>query len=214
MKHILAILGLILTLSIQAFAEVSTSAPIQAGEFEGPISEDEEINPFDPNIENVLNEFDQMYFEETGELPFLPNFSLFTFASKCYRQECPVYAYVSLSQQRMYLYLNGQQIGDYLVSTGAKGFSTPALDKRPNGRIYERYSSTKFPGGDYKGLGNMPYAVFISGGIAIHGTTKGNFKHLGKRASHGCVRVHPNNALVFNRLVRQYGVANSWVTIQ
>ena len=172
-----------------------------------------EINPFDPNIEKALQEFDEIYEAETGDSPFLPNLNL-PFARGCYRQQCPVYAYVSLSEQRMYLYLHGQQIGSYLVSTGAAGYGTPNFDTRPNGRIYDKYTSTKWPDGDYRGLGNMPYAVFIRGGFAIHGTPQGNWRRLGTRASHGCIRLHPDNAYRFNRLVRQYGIAQTWITVQ
>lgn len=172
-----------------------------------------EINPFDPNIEKALAEFDKIYKEETGESTLLPYINL-PFAASCYRQNCPVYAYVSLAEQRMYLYLNGQQIGAYPVSSGAAGHGTPSFDRHPNGRIYDRYTSTKYPEGDYNGLGNMPYAVFIEGGFAIHGTPQGNWRRLGTRASHGCIRVHPDNAYRFNRLVRQYGISQTWITVQ
>jgi lipoprotein-anchoring transpeptidase ErfK/SrfK len=59
----------------------------------------------------------------------------------------------------------------------------------------------------------MPYAVFIEGGFAIHGTMRSNWKYLGQRASHGCVRLHPDNAFIVNRLVRQYGVENTWIQV-
>lgn len=173
----------------------------------------DEINPFDPNIEKALSEFDKIYKEETGQSAVLPYINL-PFAASCYRQSCPVYAYVSLAEQRMYLYLNGQQIGAYAVSSGAAGHGTPSFDRHPNGRIYDRYTSTKYPEGDYNGLGNMPYAVFIEGGFAIHGTPQGNWRRLGTRASHGCIRVHPDNAYRFNRLVRQYGISQTWITVQ
>ena len=140
-------------------------------------------------------------------------FSFSVFAGGCKRQTCAVWVKVSKATQTAELYINGELQGDWDVSTGTAGHGTPNLDKHPNGRIYEKYSSTKYPGGDYKGLGNMPYAVFISGGIALHGTPKGNWKKLGRKASHGCVRMHPDNGLMVNRLVRKYGVSNSWVTI-
>jgi lipoprotein-anchoring transpeptidase ErfK/SrfK len=59
----------------------------------------------------------------------------------------------------------------------------------------------------------MPYAVFIRGGYAIHGTTPGNFSKLGTRASHGCIRLHPDNAKLFNELVKRVGLENTWVKI-
>jgi hypothetical protein len=49
------------------------------------------------------------------------------------------------------------------------------LNVRGSGPIFKKYTSKKFSGGNYEGLANMPYAVFIKGGYAIHGTTTGNF---------------------------------------
>jgi lipoprotein-anchoring transpeptidase ErfK/SrfK len=60
----------------------------------------------------------------------------------------------------------------------------------------------------------MPYAVFIRGGYAIHGTGQSNWPNLGKTASHGCIRLHPDNAFIFNRFVRAVGVAQAWVSVE
>jgi lipoprotein-anchoring transpeptidase ErfK/SrfK len=117
------------------------------------------------------------------------------------------------SEQKLYLFLNGEPLDTFDVSTGAAGYETPNLNLRPSGPIFQKYSSKKFPGGNYQGLGNMPYAVFLRGGYAIHGTTTGNFSRLGNPASHGCVRLHPDNARVFNELVREVGLENTWVKI-
>lgn len=176
----------------------------------------EEINPFDPNIEQVLEQFDKIYEEETGKPSHLPESFLdeiIGFAN-CTRNSCAVWAQVVKSSQRMYLYVNGSLRGSWLVSTGMSGYGTPNFDRHPDGRIYDRYTSGKYPGGDYKGLGNMPYAVFITGGFALHGTPQGNWSKLGTRASHGCIRMHPDNGYLFNRLVRQYGKYNVWITVQ
>lgn len=173
----------------------------------------DEIDPFSVNIEQTLEEFDQLYFAETGLSPFVNN--LFApMGQTCFRASCKVWIQVVKSTQTAYLYINGQHAESWQVSTGAIGHGTPNFDKHPNGRVYDVYSSTKFPGGDYQGLGNMPYAVFIEGGFAIHGTPKGNWPKLGSRASHGCIRVHPDNARTFNRLVREYGIYESWITVQ
>ncbi|MFV8248749.1 L,D-transpeptidase [Bdellovibrio bacteriovorus] len=177
----------------------------------------DEINPFDPNIEQVLEQFDKIYEEETGQSAHLPETyldELVNIFGGCTRNTCAVWAQVVKSSQRMYLYVNGSLRGSWLVSTGMAGYGTPNFDRHPNGRIYDRYSSSKFPGGDYKGLGNMPYAVFITGGFALHGTPQGNWSKLGTRASHGCIRMHPDNGYLFNRLVRSYGKANVWITVQ
>lgn len=177
----------------------------------------DEIDPNDPNIEKMLEEYDRIYEEETGESSHLnePFYSLFNLQSRntCFRETCAVWAQVVKSTQLLYLYQNGVHMYTWPVSTGVRGL-TPNFDTHPNGRVYDRYTSTRFPGGDYQNLGNMPYAVFISGGFAIHGTGQANWKKLGRPASHGCVRVHPDNAFIFNRLVRQVGVRNVWITVQ
>ncbi len=176
----------------------------------------EDLSPFDPNIEETLEQYDRIYEEETGKSPFLTDAFIYdlTGVPKCYRSACTVWAQVVKSQQKMFLYVNGSLRGSWLVSTGISGYGTPNFDKHPNGRIYDAYTSTRYPGGDYKGLGNMPYAVFIQGGFALHGTPSDNWSKLGKPASHGCIRMHPDNGYMFNRLVRQHGVSNVWITVQ
>lgn len=176
----------------------------------------DELDPFDPAIEQTLKEMDEDYQSQTGQSPFISGdlFDAMPFAGGgCVRENCPVFAYVNKAEQRMYLYVNGVQQGVFKTSSGVAGHGTPDFDRHPDGRIYDRYTSTKYPGGDYNGLGNMPYAVFIQGGFAIHGTAQGNWQYLGRPASHGCIRIHPDNAYTFNRLVRQYGIANTWITV-
>lgn len=57
----------------------------------------------------------------------------------------------------------------------------------------------------------MPYSVFFHGGYAIHGTTE--IKNLGRPASHGCVRPHPENAATLFELVREYGMENTRIVV-
>ncbi|KYG70612.1 L,D-transpeptidase [Bdellovibrio bacteriovorus] len=176
----------------------------------------EELDPFDPNIEETLEYYDKIYEEETGKPAHLPDAFINDIIGldTCRRANCAVWAQVVKDTQRMYLYVNGSLRGSWAVSTGVSGHGTPNFDKHPDGRIYDRYTSSKFPGGDYNGLGNMPYAVFIRGGFALHGTPRSNWPKLGTRASHGCIRMHPDNAYTFNRLVRANGVRNVWITVQ
>lgn len=42
----------------------------------------------------------------------------------------------------------------------------------------------------------MPFTMFFNQGIAIHAATPSEYKNLGRKASHGCVRVHPINAQI------------------
>ncbi len=171
-----------------------------------------ELNPFDENIQQKLQDMDQQYYDQTGQNPF-DSLMQVNIMSGCMRMDCKVFALIKKSEQKLYLYVDQQLISTWAVSTGDANHETPLLDVHPDGRIYDQYSSTKFPGGDFNGLGNMPYAVFLYNGFAIHGTPPGNWKNLGKKASHGCVRSHPDNALTFNLLVRQYGVNAVWVQI-
>ncbi|MEI2738140.1 MAG: L,D-transpeptidase [Chitinophagaceae bacterium] len=133
----------------------------------------------------------------------------------CTEKECLLYAEIDKSKQKLYLYLLGELKDSFLVSTGkGKKYETPAMSRHPSGPVLVKYTSRKFPGGNYKGMGNMPYAVFIKGGYAIHGTTPGNFSKLGSKASHGCIRLHPDNAKIFNALVKTVGLGQTWVSIK
>jgi hypothetical protein len=132
----------------------------------------------------------------------------------CRENDCLLYVEIIKSKQILYLHLDGELIDSFPVSTGIKGRETPSMSVRPRGPLLIKYTSKKFPGGNYNGLGNMPYAVFVRGGFAIHGTTLGNFKKLGSRASHGCIRLHPVNAKIFFELVKRIGIDYTWVTIK
>lgn len=209
-KKIIALLSLFLVLPTVSFADV------QSRSYTGERQLTEELDPFAPNIEEQLQELDAIYSENPNSiLDFNDIFNLETFnKKKCVRKDCPIWIQIVKSKQKLFLYRDGNHTDTWLVSTGVAGRGTPNMDLNPNGRIYDRYSSTKYPGGDYEGLGNMPYAVFLKGGFAIHGTPKSNWKKLGQTASHGCIRIHPDNAYTFNRIVRNYGIGNVWVTIQ
>lgn len=131
----------------------------------------------------------------------------------CKELECGIFIHIIKSEQLMYLYLDGALKDSFLVSTGISKHETPDINRHPSGPIFVRHTSRKFPGGNYEGLGNMPYTIFIKGGYAIHGTTPGNFAKLGQPTSHGCIRLHPDNARLLYELVKIYGLANTWVKV-
>lgn len=136
-------------------------------------------------------------------------------AGDCSGKDCIIYAEIIKSTQTLFLYIEGELKDSFRVSTGkGKKYETPEMSGKLRGPLFMKYTSRKFPGGDYKGLGNMPYAVFVRGGYAIHGTTPGNFSKLGNKASHGCIRLHPDNARIFYELVRLMGLENTWVSIR
>lgn len=171
----------------------------------------ETLDPKNPEIEKILLSLDKEYEMTTGKSSHLevqPEMM-----RRCFRNSCKIWASIDLYAQRFYLYIDGSLRFSWKTSTGRWGYETPQMDSHPNGRIYDRFVSKKYPEGDYNGLGNMPYAVFIEGAYAIHGTTKGSWGRLGTPASHGCIRLHPDNAQIFNLLVRRNGIWKVWVTI-
>lgn len=175
-------------------------------------SEVGELHPFEPGINEEL-EYNDFLFGASSAVSLskeLPDFQGLT----CSRASCAVWANISIAKQTITIMINGEVKGKWPVSTGAVGRDTPNFDKHPDGRIYDAYTSSQYPEGDYKGLGNMPYSVFISGGFAIHGTPEANWFKLGHQTSHGCVRLHPDVAYFFNRAVRKVGVSNTWITVQ
>lgn len=173
----------------------------------------EELNPFASDIDEQLLFNDARHLQDR----ITPEATLNLKAS-CYRETCPVYLEVDKSRQRAQLFVNGVAIeaGEWLSTTGMKGYATPNFDRSLQQplRAYTKYSSSKFPGGDWNGLGNMPYAVFIKGGFAVHGTPEGNIKKLGTvPLSHGCIRVHPFNGKIFNDLVKKHGATKTWIWV-
>ena len=106
---------------------------------------------------------------------------------------------VDIPTQQMQVSVDGKLTYTFDVSTGRQGYSTPP-GRYDVVRMYRKYHSKKYDNAP------MPYAIFFHGGYAIHGTT--DLKHLGKIASHGCVRLHPDNARMLYDLVQQEGSGN------
>ena len=105
-------------------------------------------------------------------------------------------AQVSLSQQVMGLYRDGQRIHKWPVSTARNGKVTPRGEWRPYWLSRNHRSSL------YNNA-PMPYAVFYSGNYAVHGT---NQEHLlGQRASAGCIRLATENAALVYAIAHHHG---------
>ena len=113
-------------------------------------------------------------------------------------------ARIDISEQTMRIYRNGLLMHRWKVSTGRKGYRTPTGSYRPQ-RMYKRYYSRKYDNAP------MPYSIFFRGGYAIHGT--GHIKGLGRPASHGCIRLHPDHAARLYSMVQQYGPKNTSIKI-
>lgn len=180
--------------------------------------DENEFDPSAPDAMQTLQAFDEAYRAETGEdsqADFSnPYFGLTLQVGGCFRGDCHIFANVVKNErpQMLYLYIDGALTLAWKVSTAARGHTTPDFDGHPSGPFYSgKYTSRKYPEGDYHGLGNMPYAIFYHGGFAIHGTP--SISRLGVPASHGCVRSHPDNAQFFSQLVRSTGSGGVWVTV-
>jgi lipoprotein-anchoring transpeptidase ErfK/SrfK len=110
---------------------------------------------------------------------------------------------VDKAKQRMFVVVDGEHRYTWPVSTGLGG--TPSGSFRAQ-ILSRNHRSTIF------GNAPMPFAIFYSGHYAIHGTTA--VAQLGRRASKGCVRLHPSNAAVLFALVQKHGMANTRILIQ
>jgi len=110
---------------------------------------------------------------------------------------------VDKATQRMSVAVDGFERYTWPVSTGLAG-GPPNGTYRPQ-RMERSWYSHMF------GMAPMPYSIFFHGGFAIHGTTV--VSRLGQRASHGCVRLHPDNAATLFSLVQQQGPANTRIVI-
>jgi lipoprotein-anchoring transpeptidase ErfK/SrfK len=141
------------------------------------------------------------------------NFSLFLYVSKANHGPW---------SQRMFVF-DKEASGDlkllysFPVSTGAEvamaspsgrilhTSTTPGYYELDPGRMYRRYHSSEW---DHP----MPYAMFfnwehdgLQTGLAIHSAVGEDVALLGRRASAGCVRLHPQNArLLFTLIKRNY----------
>lgn len=112
---------------------------------------------------------------------------------------------IDISEQRMAVNILGQQKHYWPVSTGRGRYGTPTGTFRPK-RLERQWYSRKY------NWAPMPYSIFYYGGYAIHGTTE--VHRLGRTASHGCVRLHPDNARVLYNLVRKHGMAATLIRIK
>jgi lipoprotein-anchoring transpeptidase ErfK/SrfK len=113
-------------------------------------------------------------------------------------------AKIDLSRQVMVVKVNGSTYARWPVSTGLRSYPTPTGSYRPY-LLRRMHYSSKYENSP------MPHSVFFRGGYAIHGT--GYVRRLGRRASHGCVRLHPSNAARLYGLVLRHGFDNTRIRI-
>jgi lipoprotein-anchoring transpeptidase ErfK/SrfK len=104
----------------------------------------------------------------------------------------------------MFVSVDGEMRHFWIVSTGLGGGPHNGVYKPQ--RLERKWHSRKY------NMAPMPYSIFFDGNYAIHGTT--HVRQLGRRASKGCVRLHPDNAAVLFRLVQKHGLANTRIVIE
>ena len=118
--------------------------------------------------------------------------------------QAEIVARINLSSQRMAVIVNGAARYNWPVSTARPGYRTPTGTFKPTALVRYHRSSI------YEGS-PMPYSIFFLRGYAIHGSYE--IKHLGRPASHGCIRLHPSNAAALYSLVQRYGTGNTLIKI-
>ena len=112
---------------------------------------------------------------------------------------------INKATQRMTVTVDGEARFSWPVSTGTKGYATPAGSFRPF-RLEEEHYSKEWD------QAPMPHSIFFTAaGHAIHGTTA--VRQLGSPASHGCVRLAPANAAKLFALVKSEGLGNTKVVV-
>jgi lipoprotein-anchoring transpeptidase ErfK/SrfK len=110
---------------------------------------------------------------------------------------------INKSKQRMAVVVDGAERHVWAVSTGTEG-GPPTGTYRPQ-RLERQWFSRKY------NWSPMPHSIFFRDGYAIHGTIY--LSRLGRRASHGCVRLHPKHAAVLFDLVRSRGIASTTIVV-
>jgi hypothetical protein len=112
---------------------------------------------------------------------------------------------IDKSSQRMTVSKDGQHLHTWPVSTGKRGYSTPSGSFKAF-RMEKDHFSREWDDAP------MPNSIFFTkDGHAIHGSYE--VKRIGSPASHGCVRLAPENAATLFNLVKADGVLNTQVVL-
>lgn len=115
-----------------------------------------------------------------------------------------VVAKVNLSTQTMTVVHHGVVKYHWKVSTARKGKVTPTGSWRAKW-LSKNHRSSRYNNAP------MPYAIFYNGHYAVHGTDQ--VGRLGRRASSGCIRLHPGNAAVLFGLAQREGLKNTRIVV-
>jgi len=112
---------------------------------------------------------------------------------------------INKSTQRMTVAVDGEPRWTWPVSTGQLGYDTPSGSFTAF-RMEADHFSKEWDDAP------MPHSIFFTPkGHAIHGYL--NTSHIGSPASHGCVRLAPDNAAKLYALVEQQGMTSTKVVL-
>jgi hypothetical protein len=112
---------------------------------------------------------------------------------------------IDKSAQRMTVSQDGARLYSWPVSTGVRAHDTPGGTYTPF-RMEKDHFSREWDDAP------MPHSIFFTRqGHAIHGTE--HTRNIGRPASHGCVRLAPENARVLFGMVKQEGLGNVRVVL-
>jgi lipoprotein-anchoring transpeptidase ErfK/SrfK len=111
---------------------------------------------------------------------------------------------INRAMQRMAVTVDGVPRHTWRVSTARRGYITPPGTYHPE-MLARHWFSRKYYNSP------MPHSIFFYGGFAIHGSYE--ISHLGRPASHGCVRLDPGNAAILFGLVQHAGMAATTIVI-
>jgi lipoprotein-anchoring transpeptidase ErfK/SrfK len=119
-------------------------------------------------------------------------------------QAASLVAKVDVSTQTMTVTHHGKVKYRWKVSTARAGKVTPA------GSWSGKWLSKNHRSSRYNNA-PMPYAIFYNGNYAFHGTDQ--VRRLGRPASSGCVRLHPENARILFSLAQREGLKNTKIIV-
>ena len=116
--------------------------------------------------------------------------------------EAAVTISIDLSSQTMNVRSGSGESFTWNVSSARSGFVTPRGAYKPYS-LQRMHYSKKYHNSP------MPHSIFFRGGYAIHGTY--SVAQLGRPASHGCIRLAPQNAAKLFSMVQAEG-ANIYIS--
>jgi hypothetical protein len=131
---------------------------------------------------------------------------LFALAGTAVPATANVLIVIDKSTQQMTVAVDGVTRWQWPVSTGRSGYDTPSGSFQAFRMEAEHYSKEWDDA-------PMPHSIFFTKvGHAIHGYL--DTRNIGSPASHGCVRLRPENAAKLYALVEQQGVLNTKVVLR